>query len=180
MGDSVSTDVVELMSPKRGLIVTLEPSHVEYDPRVGTRIVQRAKQLRFVNGRFQCPAEWMPLVEASPAWTGGRNTPRTVWLADDTMDEGPSGPGITRGAITAPARHSDNPPTPDWDDLGARVLSEKVAEGAVPDLIGAMVWESAHKKRKTVLQAIAAKLADGEPVEPESEPIAESFEAEAA
>lgn len=179
MGESVS-DTVELMSPKRGLIVTLEPSHVEYDPRVGTRIVQRAKQLRFVNGRCTVPADWMPLVEESAAWNGGRNTPRTVWLADDTLEEGPVGPGITRGAITAPARHSDNPPTPDWDDLGARVISEKIAEGVVTDLLGAVAWESSHKKRKTVLQALAARLADGEVDEPVSEPIAESFEAEAA
>ena len=174
------SDTVHLMSPRRGLIVTLEPSFLEFDPRGGSRVARKPKQLRFINGRCEVPADWMPLVEASAAWNGGRNTPRTVWLADDAMDEGPAGPGITRGAVSAPAGRVDAPPTPDWDDLGARVISEKIADGVVTDLLSAVAWESTHKKRKTVLQALAAKLADGEPEEPVSEPIAESFEAEAA
>lgn len=168
------------MSPRRSLIVTLQPSLLDYDPRSGTRVVERAKQLRFLNGRCEVPVEWMPLVEASAAWNGGRNTPRTVYLADDLLGDA-DGPVAIRGAVTAPVRRADNPPSPDWDDLGARVLSEKIAGGEVKDLLTAMAWESANKKRKTVLQALASKLADGG-VEDEvpAGPIAESFEAEAA
>lgn len=163
------------------MTVTLEPSKTEFHPQLGTRVVEKAKQLKFHNYRCEVPASWMPLVEASQAFTGGPRSPKVVFLEDDALAvDGDLGPRAVRGAVTAPVRRADNPPTPDWDDLGARVLSERIAAGEIRDLLAAVAWESANKKRKTVLQALASRLADGAVEEEPAAPIAESFEAEAA
>jgi hypothetical protein len=175
-------DTIALTCTKPFHTVTLEPSLLDFNPQTGTRVVQKAKQLKFHNYRFEMPADWMPLLEVAPCFVGGARSPKVVFLEEDalSMDGGDLGPRAVRGAVTAPVRRTDAPPSPDWDDLGARVLSERIAAGEVKDLLSAMAWESANKKRKTVLQAMAAKLADGDADEPESGPIAESFEAEAA
>ena len=173
---------VTLTSPKPFLTVTIRPSVTDFHPQLGTRVVEKAIQLKFHNYRCVVPVEWMPLVEASPAFTGGPRSPKVVFLEDDALAvDGGLGPVAVRGAVTAPVRRAENPPSPDWDDLGARVLSERIASGEVKDVLGAMAWESDHKKRKTVLQALAHRLADGgDADEAPAAPIAESFEAEAA
>lgn len=174
-------DTITLTCTRPFHTVTLEPSLLDFNPQTGTRVVQKAKQLKFHNYRFDMPAEWMPLLEVAPCFVGGARSPKVVFLEEDALSiDGDLGPRAVRGAVTAPVRRADNPPSPDWDDLGARVLSEKIAAGEIRDLLAAVAWESANKKRKTVLQALAARLADGEVEEEPAEPIAESFEAEAA
>lgn len=181
----MSDDTVTLVSPVPGLTVILEHDVVDFHPQTGTRIVEPAKKLRFSGGRCVAPASWVPLIRESRAYKGGPRSSRRIWFEDEALDmEGPRGPVAVRGAVSAPVRASVEPPLPDWDTVGARVLVERIEAGAVRDPLGAVAWESTNKRRKTVLTALAGALATGEaPVDdtPDDPGVVEDhFEAEAA
>ena len=157
------SESVNLVSPKPGLTVILQPSVVDFNPQTGTRVVEKAKIIRFMNGRASIPADWVDLVKSSDAYNGGIRSPKTIWFEDEalSMEAGSTGPVALRGALSAPTRRVDEPPMADWDSVGARVISDRIEQGKITDLLGAIQWEGEHKKRKTVLRDLAAAMADG-------------------
>jgi hypothetical protein len=165
------SDTIELISPHNGLVVTLRPPDIDWNPQTGARVVKPGVKVRFQNGRAKVTPEEWALMQDAKVYTGEGGRKR-VWLADEMLSTTP-GTKVVQGALgTAPTSVPLKPPTDEWDTTGAVALAKQITSGELKvDFESAWHYEMDKSRRKAVIRALTDAMLDG-PAPSEPEPVA--------
>lgn len=143
---------IDLISPITKLRLSLEPPEFRMGPH-GSQIEVPGsrKQLRFQEGKFRMPAEWLPILEQRPEFSGEGGKQRIVFLAD--TPEGATyanvhGVQVTTGPMTSHTGGRVPAPTARWDEVGLTQIEADVKAGRAGDVHAAIAYELTQGRRR--------------------------------
>lgn len=171
---------IRLWSKYRELRMPLVHDEYEFHPNIGRHLVKKGITLHFRENFAEIDGAHIDLLMRHPAFAGERE-PKCVWFADDQEAEILAqrmghATNVVTGAIGSHRQTLEPPPTPGWNKVGPEEVRGLIEKGHVPDLIGAVRYETNHRNNELVVRYLAAAIA-GQPVKanesiPDAEPAA--------